>query len=248
MRFRIFLTRPILNNNERHQVGLCYKQQGQDATITLGHQLVENSKEQRVQSWKSTFADAEVALVACWRGGLRSKIASEWLRDAGVAITRVEGGYKALRHELIRGLSEYPPLLVIAGATGTGKTKLLLTTQARYIDLEGLAVHKGSAFGRDLRIPQPSQATFENEVAFQFLRDHDRQLMIEDESLVIGNVHIPVALKDHMRASPTVKIVMELEDRVTNILEDYIIHPLQSGILAAELESLLLDQLRKDQK
>lgn len=49
---------PLMNDLERQKVGTCYKQQGQQAAIALGHQLVSGqSKDQRIAAW-AEFARA----------------------------------------------------------------------------------------------------------------------------------------------------------------------------------------------
>jgi tRNA 2-selenouridine synthase SelU len=43
----------LLNDDERHRIGICYKQQGQQAAIELGHQLVTGKlREARMADWK----------------------------------------------------------------------------------------------------------------------------------------------------------------------------------------------------
>ena len=43
---------PLMSDEERARVGTCYKQQGQDAAIKLGHQLVSGSlRAQRMAAW-----------------------------------------------------------------------------------------------------------------------------------------------------------------------------------------------------
>lgn len=58
--------------------------------------------------------------------------------------------------------------MLIGGCTGSGKT-LLVQQQPNGVDLEGLARHRGSAFGRTLQ-PQLSQASFENLLAAEMLK------------------------------------------------------------------------------
>ena len=94
---------PLMNDDERQQVGTCYKQKGQDAAIALGHQLVSGAtKQQRIEAWAG-FAQAQPqGVLYCFRGGLRSQIVQQWLKsEAGIDYPRVIGGYKALRSFLI---------------------------------------------------------------------------------------------------------------------------------------------------
>ncbi len=49
---------PLMNDDERQRVGTCYKQQGQQAAIVLGHQLVSGKAlEERLARW-TEFAQA----------------------------------------------------------------------------------------------------------------------------------------------------------------------------------------------
>jgi tRNA 2-selenouridine synthase len=142
---------PLMSDDERHQIGSCYKEQGQEAAITLGHQLVSGTtKNQRVEQWHAFASQHPNAVLYCFRGGLRSKVTQQWLAEAGIAIPFVEGGYKALRTHLIERLDklvEDVPAFVLSGRTGTGKTEILPQFD-RTIDLEGIAKHRGSSFGK----------------------------------------------------------------------------------------------------
>ncbi len=103
-----FQNAPILRNQERHEVGLCYRNRGQTAAIELGYKLVGPLRESRVQEWLQKTQVHTDLIVGCWRGGLRSRIASEWIEANGRPVHLVEGGYKALRHELLKVLEKTP--------------------------------------------------------------------------------------------------------------------------------------------
>ena len=149
---------PILNNEERHEVGLTYKTQGQDTAVELGHRLVLPQKEARVAAWAEYLNQQATPLVTCWRGGLRSGIAQEWLVQAGVPAVKVRGGYKAIRALLLEAIEKPWTGHVIAGPTGSGKTEFLRSLNLpQAIDLEELADHRGSSFGGLFRAPQPAQ-------------------------------------------------------------------------------------------
>ena len=94
------------------------------------------------------------------------------------------------------------------------------------IDLEGIAQHKGSAFGGLGENPQPSQEMFENKLALElhsfvnkFLADEF--IWIEDESQRIGLVNIPGSLSDTMRRSPLYFLEVPFEDRLNYICAAY---------------------------
>ena len=229
---------PLMSDAERAAVGTCYKQQGQQAAIALGHQLVQGEvKQHRVQSW-AAFAKANPqGMLYCARGGLRSQIAQQWLSDAGVVYPRVKGGFKALRQAAINTIEQAAtqPLLLLAGPTGSGKTRLLQQLQA--VDLEALANHRGSAFGRKLA-PQPSQIRFENDLAGALLRSQAnaaRYLLLEDESLLIGQRNIPHPLYQAMQQSPLLLLQVPQAERIEVILQDYIVD-LYSEAQAADAE------------
>ncbi len=219
--------RPLMDDREREKVGTCYKQQGQQAAIELGHQLVSGQiKEDRVQAWLD-FARANPAgVLYCFRGGMRSQIVQSWLAEAGVDMAFVEGGYKALRNHLMQVNEQAArrPIFVVAGTTGSGKTEFIQPFKEA-VDLEGLAEHRGSAFGRRLRA-QPSPIDFENCLAVALLRQRQagiRSLLLEDESRLIGSVALPLALFEAMRQAPLLLLEEDFETRVRRIEKDYIL-------------------------
>ena len=229
---------PILNDSERHQVGLCYKQSGQRAAIELGHQLVDSHREQLVEQWRAHLRGAEWPLITCWRGGLRSETAAQWIRSTGQNVIRIDGGTKALRSELLKEFGRLPRFLVLAGPTGSGKTRLMVKSRRPMIDLEQFANHRGSAFGTMLNNPQPSQITFENQLALQlrFLRLHrptdagDGCALIEDESHSIGRIHLPLTIMHAIQKSPIIRLKIDIERRTQNIFDEYVVEPQRSGM------------------
>lgn len=220
---------PILNNEERALVGTRYKQQGQAAAIALGEQLVSDQvRIQRLARWGHFFHSNPTGLITCFRGGLRSKTAQQWLLESGIHCPRLIGGYKAFRRFLIEQLeilSRNSMLTVISGPTGSGKTQLLRSLQAyrAVIDLEGIANHRGSVFGN--LGTQPQQTMFENNLSYtwvQMAQTHSSHYLIEDESRMIGRCYQPEALFNKLRASNIILIQEALEFRIENIYQDYI--------------------------
>ncbi len=238
---------PILNNEERHQVGLCYREKGQEAAITLGYELTAPYMPKRIESWRKTCEAAPTA-IACWRGGLRSKLATEFI--AGSNVTRIEGGYKALRNYVMKQLEttvDHKDFFILTGLTGSGKTKLLRDARLDHsqtlgiLDLEAEANHRGSAFGKQGQ--QPSQATFENGLATKLLLSPYKHILLEDESRSIGRVWIPEILLQKMCEAPVIILDVALEERVQNIFLEYVQEPtLNQGleITRQTLESNLL--------
>lgn len=222
---------PLLDDQQRQLIGTRYKEQGQDAAIALGWQLAtEQVIEQRIDKWQYFLQQHPNALLYCFRGGLRSRLSQQILADAGFTIHYIDGGYKRMRRFLIDStarLSGTLPLHLIAGRTGSGKT-LLINAINNSIDLEGLAQHRGSAFGAQLG-GQPSQINFENALAIALL-NHEAQspqqaLMLEDEGKLIGSLSLPIALKQAMTQAPMIVLHASLQQRVDISLHDYVTAP-----------------------
>ena len=220
---------PLMDDHERQRVGTCYKQQGQQAAIELGHQLVSGAiKAGRIQAW-ADFARAHPdGLLYCFRGGLRSQIVQQWLRDeAGIDYPRVAGGYKAMRSFLLDTLDQAVAqcdFVLLGGMTGTGKTEVLLQL-SNGLDLEGHANHRGSSFGKRAT-GQPCNIDFENRLAVDVLKKRAaglEQFVLEDESRAIGSCALPLPLYQGMQQFPMVWLEDSLEGRVERILRDYVV-------------------------
>lgn len=219
---------PLLNDSERQQIGIIYKQQGSAMAITAGHKMVSGDlKSCRIAQWQEFIRRNPDACLYCFRGGQRSKIATAWLAECGTEIPRIDGGYKALRRFLIAGTERWAAaseLYIIGGKTGTGKTRLLHQFNAK-VDLEAMACHRGSAFGKRLT-PQPTQINFENLLAIRLLQLHHSQsqrLLVEDESALIGRLKVPDPLFARMNAAELIIIEATLAERVNRIHAEYII-------------------------
>jgi tRNA 2-selenouridine synthase len=242
---------PLLTNDERHEVGIRYKEQGQEAAIVLGNQLVTGDvKQQRLNEWTKFCQKNPDGYLYCFRGGLRSRTVQAWIQqETGMHYPLVEGGQKAMRNFLLEELErsldvERTDILLIAGKTGVGKTRVINELADRSLDLEGLAHHRGSSFGgwpeEDFKGGQISQIDFENSVSIALLQLLDSYedaakktssssssqrfpLFVEDEGNRIGGVNIAPALRDRMKHSQGMVLVEEsIEDRVQIILEDYV--------------------------
>ncbi len=223
---------PLLSDEARHLVGLEYKVAGQERAIELGAKLLpEADRVALVQGWLAFAKDNPKAYLYCFRGGLRSRISQQWLKDAGVDIPIVTGGYKALRQFSIHTLEQQcarVSFCLIGGRTGTGKTRLL-NTLPNSIDLEALARHRGSSFGR-MVVEQPSNIDFENAIAIELLRFSTKPikpLFLEDEARMIGSACIPEPLRNRTIKAPVAILETPLETRVQFGIEDYVIDLLQ---------------------
>lgn len=218
---------PLMNDDERRQVGICYKQNGREAAIALGNALVSGEvQEQRIQNWLNALGKHPEAIIYCFRGGLRSQITQKWLRERGTDRPLVAGGYKALRQYLLKTIEELSHSLhfeVVSGLTGSGKTHFLHSCGEPFIDLEELARHRGSAFG-EMAGGQPSQVNFENGLAVALLRLKTTRgrILIESESRMIGKRVVPETLFHRIKDGPKIILEVPFKQRVENIFQDYI--------------------------
>jgi tRNA 2-selenouridine synthase len=216
---------PVLDEAERHRVGYTYKQESpfpakrMGAALILRHiaDMLEREFADKPREWQP--------LIYCWRGGKRSGTLTHLLNEVGWKAQQLEGGYKTYRTLVLEDLTQAPALQfrVVAGPTGSGKTRLLKAlTQvgAQVLDLEALANHRGSLLG-DVGL-QPSQKWFESQV-WAALRAFDpaRPVYVESESKKIGNVAVPEALMTAMRASPCLRVDTPDPVRVRLLDEEY---------------------------
>lgn len=214
---------PLMVDDERHQVGIAYKQHGQAAAIELGERLVSGeAKQARIEAWKAYLAEHPDAVIYCFRGGLRSQIVQQWLEEAGISRPRLAGGWKAMRQALCERIDQaaLQPMLVVAGLTGCAKTTLINQLD-NGVDLEAYARHKGSAFGHRPEEPA-TQINFEHALAKRLISLTDG-LVIEDESRQIGNANIPLNFWQALLQAPRVRIEMPLDWRLAQIQQDYIV-------------------------
>ncbi|WP_319381077.1 tRNA 2-selenouridine(34) synthase MnmH [Thiomicrorhabdus sp.] len=254
---------PLMDDEERQKVGLCYKQHGNEAAVKLGHKLVnETIRTPRIQSWAEFMDHHPDALLYCFRGGMRSKIAQQWLQDNGRRIVRLRGGYKAFRRYLIDFLESVPDVftaagiqpIVLAGRTGSGKTQLLKqllkAPDLNPLDLEALAHHRGSAFGRHAT-PQPTQINFENNLSMtliRFLENQAKRLILEDEGRNIGTVNLSKPLFDFLKSGQRILLETPLEERITITLDEYVIQAQREYRSIEDWQTFMLTALQRIQR
>lgn len=220
---------PLLNNQQREVVGVCYKHEGQDAAISLGLKLaIPEMRQQRMEQWQQFITNYPQGYLYCFRGGLRSRTTQSWLKEEGIDYPLISGGYKAMRTYLLQQLDislQQIPFVILSGYTGAGKTRVLQKTQY-HIDLEGLVNHRGSAFGHDVQDFQPTQINWENQLSITCLKFRhqlpDSGLLLEDEGKRIGRNIMPKGFNEKMTQSPYIFLERKLEQRVAIIREDYI--------------------------
>lgn len=219
---------PTLDNAQRIEIGTLYKQVNPFEAKKRGAALsarniaahIEREVMDKPKGWRP--------LVYCWRGGNRSGALATILGASGFQVTLIEGGYKAWRAALVEDLDRLAPTLsyrVVCGPTGSGKTRLLhalAAEGAQVLDLEGLACHRSSVLGHLPGQPQPSQKRFDS-LLWSSLKGFDpgRPVFVESESKKVGNLRVPDALMDAMRASPCIDLQLSDAERVALLLEDY---------------------------
>jgi len=219
---------PLMTDQERHDVGIRYKRHGQDAAIKLGNKLVSGeTKQYRIEQWQNFIKNNPDAYLYCFRGGLRSRTSQQWLQESGIDVPIVNGGYKAMRRVLLdelEGSIAKSDFVILGGKTGTGKT-WLLKELSQSVDLEALAHHRGSSFGR-FPDGQPSQINFENSLSILLMkyRHHAmQQFWLEDESRLIGSRVLPLSLQEKMKQAPLVMLEEDISYRIGVTLKDYVI-------------------------
>lgn len=223
---------PIMDDQEREDIGTRYKMQGQDEAIQLGHALIQGYiKETKIDHWESFFQQNSNGILYCFRGGMRSKISQQWIYErSGKIFPRVKGGYKAMRRFLIDELEHSSHIIkpvMLGGRTGIGKT-VLLKKLKQQIDLEGLFHHRGSVFGKHVT-PQPAQIDIENNLSIELLKHINKQhshLVLEDEGANIGSRRIPENLFTAMQQAPLIQLEASVEERIQITFEEYVIEAL----------------------
>jgi tRNA 2-selenouridine synthase len=219
---------PVLDNEQRAQVGTIYVQQSAFEARRIGAAMVAENIARHLRMQFHDRPRTWRPLVYCWRGGQRSGSFVTWLRLVGWDACQLEGGYKNWRRLVVTELAQLPARLdfrVLCGATGSGKTRILEALRAQgaqVLDLEDLAAHKGSVLGGLRERPQPTQKAFETAL-FDALRTLDpaRPVFVEAESRKIGRIHLPDALLLRMRESACVAIEATREARLDFLVRDY---------------------------
>ncbi|MEJ7588270.1 MAG: tRNA 2-selenouridine(34) synthase MnmH [Ferruginibacter sp.] len=232
---------PIFSDDERRIVGTTYKQQSRGAAIKAGLDLFGNKMsgiidqaEKILTSHKSqgkkkiakpyTEQQTQTVLIHCWRGGMRSA-GIAWLLDLyGFTVYTLTGGYKAYRKLVLEQFDKDYSLNIVGGYTGSGKTEIIkdiIKSGQHGIDLEGIANHKGSAFGALGQLPQPTQEMFENILAGALTKHSGHLCWLEDESQRIGSLNIPNNFWKTMRSKPVYFINIPYALRLDYIVKAY---------------------------
>ena len=217
---------PLFSDGERAEIGTVYKQQSPAKAVRLGLKYAGLRMADLVAEVDARVKrDATPVEVDCWRGGQRSGSVAWLLGTAGYQVNRWEGGYKAYRGRVLESWGAERPYVVLAGLTGSGKTEVLramLELGAPVLDLEGLANHKGSAFGQIGELPQPTNEQFENDGAVRLAElDGQPRIWIEDESRSIGRIWLQQSFFAHKKSAPVVLLERSLDERIERLVAAY---------------------------
>ncbi len=228
---------PLFNDEERKIIGTSYKQESREKAIKYGldffgvkmRVMIEEVEKilkslAPVETKNSELKISIPVIVHCWRGGMRSAAVAWLLNFYGFEVYLLQGGYKSYRNWVLQQFEKKYDCNIIGGYTGSGKTELLHELQKNghtIIDLEGIANHKGSAFGALGQPQQPKQEMFENLLAGKLNQYREKSFWLEDESQRIGALNIPHGFWDTMRTKPVFFIDIPFEQRLENITSGY---------------------------
>jgi len=216
---------PLFTDEERAEVGILYVKECKDKAVEKGLERVGPKLAGFVVQAR-LLSEGKPLFLYCWRGGMRSASMAWLFRTAGIRTFLLEGGYKAYRHSFLQLLEDFPwKIIVLGGPTGCGKTDILHCLQKKgqqVIDLEGLARHKGSAFGSLGESEQPTTEQFGNEL-HNCMRNlnPEKPVWCEGESLNIGQIYIPNEFYTKMLSGLFIQFELSKVFRVKHILKDY---------------------------
>jgi tRNA 2-selenouridine synthase len=219
---------PLFNDREREAVGIKYKLEGRVSAIIEGLKLTGPAMHTKLEDALNAAKGGSL-LVHCWRGGMRSETMS-WLFTLGdIENNILEGGYKAYRNYILQNLSERRKVIILGGLTGSSKTHILgnlKNNNNQVVDLEGLANHKGSAFGSLGQMPQPSTEHFANLLFEKLIKmNNNMPVWMEDESRNIGTVFLPEKFYSNMQGAPTIVLIMDIKTRLPRLIKEYSSYP-----------------------
>ena len=236
---------PSLTDAQRALVGTEYKQVSPFTARKRGAVLVARNVAAHIEREAMDKPKDWTPLVYCWRGGQRSGALALVLDQIGFKVHLLQGGYREYRRAVITALESAPlrfDYRVVCGVTGSGKSRLLQRlagSGAQVLDLERLANHRGSVLGLVPGSPQPGQKQFESHV-WDALRHFDaaRPVYIESESKKVGDLRVPEALVERMRAAPCIQLDLPIDRRVELLLADYDFFVKDVAAFCARLEAL----------
>lgn len=215
---------PFFTDEERAEIGTLYKQVSIQTAKERGLEIMSA----KLPAFVKKFAEIQGnKAVFCWRGGMRSRTTATVLSLMGIHVYRLDGGYRAYRRWVVETLDAMefsPEIYVLHGYTGTGKTEILRTLKEKgypVIDLEGLAGHRGSIFGK-IGLKSHNQKTFDALLLEELLRyRHEPYILLEAESKRIGKVVLPEFLIEKKEKGTHILLQAPTDLRVKTIIKDY---------------------------
>ena len=218
---------PLFEDEEKRWIGFIYRSQGERQAIEEGRRIGKGKLHFLYKIFSQLSSGDKSVVVYCWRGGMRSKGVCTAMAQMGLSLRRLRGGYRAYRNYILSRMGKIlgkVRCVVITGRTGSGKTRLIEALKAENypaLNLEKLAKHRGSLFGRVGIKERISQKMFDSLLFEELNKLNQPFLILEDESRRIGNIHLPRDLWEAKQRGTFVEIVLPLEERVRIILEDY---------------------------
>jgi len=216
---------PVFSNEERAIVGTKYKKVNRTTAALAGMEFVAEKIDFYFDELGKVSQPGSEILVHCWRGGMRSNAMARLFETIGYKVGILDGGYKAYRNFVLDSFKQKYKMIILGGMTGSGKSDILhelAKMGEQVIDLEGLAHHKGSAFGALGQKKQPSIMQFENCLHRDLNKlDTNKLIWVEDESRRVGMDVIPLDFFNQMRATKVLKIEMPKAERVKRLVKEY---------------------------
>lgn len=233
---------PLFTDDERARVGRIYKKKGETEAVLEGLDFVGPKMKLLLKLGMDAAGNKKKLLVYCWRGGRRSASMAWLFSQGGIECLLLEGGYKSYRSFVFEHIAKKRNIIIVGGMTGSGKTEILkhiALEGEQVIDLEGLANHRGSAFGAIGMPEQPSTEHFAN-LLFDELRKMDKRqrLYLEDESLNIGSVFMPEDFYQRIREARVIAVMCDVKTRMPRLLGEY-------GKMPATLLEDSINRIRK---
>uniref|UniRef100_A0A0R3UN53 Rhodanese domain-containing protein n=1 Tax=Mesocestoides corti TaxID=53468 RepID=A0A0R3UN53_MESCO len=242
---------PVLSDLERLEIGKIFTsgntlearlRGARFACTNIANYLEPQKPLSLLLDTKGHSDSSRLFLVYCARGGQRSTALATILAELDLPTCEVAclaGGYRAWRRVLLRQLEAWPTLMepgglsgtlwVLSGLTGCGKTLLLNGLEEAgesTLNLEGMAKHKGSMFGKSTSDKQLNQRSFEAVFHDALKRCLDAPVVwTECESRNVGpSCQLGGGFWRRLRGTQsTVRVWLDvpIQARVSWILEDY---------------------------
>jgi len=137
----------------------------------------------------------------------------------------LKGGYNNFKIWRNDSFNAGPKVNVLAGYTGSGKTEFLeflYKNGHQVIDLEYLAVHRGSVFGKIENKVQPLHEHFQNNLLEIWLSlNSNKPVWIEEKGPFLGKAGIPELLQKKMQNSTLYHLKVPFEKRLQYLMEVY---------------------------